>query len=122
MPPLDYDSQEEDEGGQQGGATAFPKLLGKEGGEGGPEKRRDHSPGEKKIEDDDQEEDQEKDTRSPRTLLLSNVKRFKEKASQVSFSQPVNLVSFKWRMQHYLHYLKEPQTAGLLTDSLTLYH
>lgn len=108
VPPLDYDSQEEDEGGQQGGATAFPKLLGKEGGEGRPEKRRDQSPGEKKIEDDDQEEDQEKATRSPRTLLLNNVKKFKEKASQVSFSQPMYLINLKWRLQHY------PRTQGQL--------
>lgn len=85
-PPLDYDSQEEDEGGQQVGATAFPKLLAREGGEGGLERRRDESPVEKKSEEDDQDE-QEKPTRSPRSLLLSNVKRFKEKALQVCFCQ-----------------------------------
>lgn len=84
-PPLDHDSQEEDEG-PQGGATAFPKQLSREGGEGGPERRKDESPGEKKTEEDDQE-DQEKPTRSPRTLLLNNAKKFIEKASQVCFSE-----------------------------------
>ncbi|XP_050721570.1 uncharacterized protein LOC127001253 isoform X3 [Eriocheir sinensis] len=81
LPPLDYDSEEEDEGGQQGGATAFPKLLAKEGGEKGPERRRDESAGERKSEEDDQEDD--KPTRSPRTLLLKNVKRFNKKALEV---------------------------------------
>ncbi|XP_045101472.1 uncharacterized protein LOC123498434 [Portunus trituberculatus] len=53
--------------------------------DGGPEERKDEAAGEKKSEEEDQE-DQEKDTRSPRTLLLNNTKRFKEKFSQVGSS------------------------------------
>ncbi|XP_063870908.1 dynein axonemal heavy chain 10-like isoform X4 [Scylla paramamosain] len=85
-PALDYDSQEEDEGGQQGGGGGgFPKLMGRESVDGGPEERKEEAAGERKSEEEDQE-DQEKDTRSPKTLLLNNTKRFKEKFSQVGSS------------------------------------
>lgn len=113
-PSLDYDSQEEDEAGQQqSGAAGFPKLLGREGVDGGPEERKEEGPAERKSEEEDQE-DQEKDTRSPRTLLLSNVRRYKEKFSQVRFVSL--LMSYLCRVILVLQDLKCLFNSGLCRD------